>query len=134
MHEAEARGLVARISWSSYQRTLAAVGLRPHRIQGWVHSPGSRVSRGAGHLNIVVDDSEPVGAGLYGLSFHSHTGRWEPMPITTDLTRLVQDLVGTLAPISHGGTFPTRKSGASGRLGAGHVGAEPRVEKRTVGP
>jgi hypothetical protein len=36
-----------------------------------------------GHLNIVVDNGEPVarctplGAGQYGLSFHSHTGRWE---------------------------------------------------------
>jgi hypothetical protein len=39
VHEAEARGLVARISWSSYQRILAAVDLRPHRIRGWVHSP-----------------------------------------------------------------------------------------------
>jgi len=39
MHEATARGLVERISWSSYQRILTAVDLRPHRIQGWVHSP-----------------------------------------------------------------------------------------------
>jgi len=39
MHEATARGIVERISWSSYQRILTAVDLRPHRIQGWVHSP-----------------------------------------------------------------------------------------------
>jgi len=37
--EATARGLVDRISRSSYQRFLSAVDLRPHRIRGWVHSP-----------------------------------------------------------------------------------------------
>jgi hypothetical protein len=37
--EAVARGLVDRISQSSYQRILSAVDLRPHRIRGWVHSP-----------------------------------------------------------------------------------------------
>ena len=37
--EAVARGLVAGIGWSSYQRLLAASELRPHRIQGWLHSP-----------------------------------------------------------------------------------------------
>lgn len=34
-----ARGIVDAISWSTYQRTLADLDLRPHRIQGWVHSP-----------------------------------------------------------------------------------------------
>lgn len=37
--EAAARGIVDRISWSSYQRILADVDLRPHMVQGWVHSP-----------------------------------------------------------------------------------------------
>jgi hypothetical protein len=37
--EAVARGLVDAISWSSYQRILATVDLRPHRIRGWLHSP-----------------------------------------------------------------------------------------------
>jgi len=39
VQEAEARRMVAHISWSSYQRILADVDLRPHRIQGWLHSP-----------------------------------------------------------------------------------------------
>jgi len=39
VREAVVRGLVEAISWSSYQRLLAAVDLRPHRIQGWMHSP-----------------------------------------------------------------------------------------------
>ena len=37
--EAITRGLVGGISWSSYQRLLAENDLRPHRIQGWLHSP-----------------------------------------------------------------------------------------------
>jgi transposase len=39
VQEAEARGLVPRISRSSYQRILAAGELRPHRVRGWLHSP-----------------------------------------------------------------------------------------------
>jgi hypothetical protein len=37
--EAPARGLVDSISPSTYQRILAAGDLRPHRVQGWLHSP-----------------------------------------------------------------------------------------------
>jgi transposase len=37
--EAAARGIVDGISWSSYQRLLTEVDLRPHRIRGWLHSP-----------------------------------------------------------------------------------------------
>lgn len=36
---ATARGVVDGISYSSYQRLLAAIDLRPHLVQGWVHSP-----------------------------------------------------------------------------------------------
>ena len=39
VREAEGRGLVPRISWSSYQRILAAGDVRPHRVRGWLHSP-----------------------------------------------------------------------------------------------
>lgn len=39
VQEAEARGLVPRISRSSYQRILAGGELRPHRVRGWLHSP-----------------------------------------------------------------------------------------------
>lgn len=37
--EAVARRLVDGIGWSSYQRLLAESDLRPHRVQGWLHSP-----------------------------------------------------------------------------------------------
>ena len=71
-----------------------------------------------GHLTICVDDGEPVarctplGAGQYGLSFHSHTGRWEPMPFATDLTHLAQDLVAALGPYLQRWDFPDTNSGS----------------------
>jgi transposase-like protein/transposase len=37
--EAIGRRIVDGIGWSSYQRLLAESDLRPHRIQGWLHSP-----------------------------------------------------------------------------------------------
>lgn len=39
VEEAARRGIVDRISWSSYQRLLAQVDLRPHMVAQWVHSP-----------------------------------------------------------------------------------------------
>jgi antitoxin (DNA-binding transcriptional repressor) of toxin-antitoxin stability system len=57
-----------------------------------------------GHLNIFIDDGAPVarvtpiGAQQYGLSFHSHTGRWETMPFVSDLVPLAQNLVAALGP------------------------------------
>ena len=71
-----------------------------------------------GHLTIHVDDGVPVawatplGAGQFGLSFHTHTGRWEPMPVVVDLTRLAHDLVGLLGPYLQRWDFPDRNSGS----------------------
>lgn len=70
-----------------------------------------------GHLLICVDADVPVaratplGAGRFGLSFHSHTGRWEPMPVVADLTHLAHDLVGLLGPYLQRWDFPDRISG-----------------------
>ena len=71
-----------------------------------------------GHLNIRVDDGDPVarvsplGAGHYGLSFHSHTGRWEPMPFVGDLAQLAHDLVTVLGPYLARSDFSDRTSGS----------------------
>lgn len=37
--EAIARGVVPEIGWTTIQRILAEADLRPHLVQGWVHSP-----------------------------------------------------------------------------------------------
>ncbi len=71
-----------------------------------------------GHLSIFVDEGEPVarctplGAGQYGLSFHSHTGRWEKMPFAADLTHLAQDVVNALGPYLQRWDFSDRNSGS----------------------
>ena len=53
----------------------------------------------------------PLGAGQFGLSFHPHTGRWEPMPVVADLTHLAHDLVGLLGPYLPRWDFPGRNRG-----------------------
>ena len=37
--EAIARGIVRSIGWTTIQRILAKADIRPHLVQGWVHSP-----------------------------------------------------------------------------------------------
>ena len=57
-----------------------------------------------GHLNIGQDPDDPVaratpvGGGQYGLSFRSHTGRWEPMPVVGNLEVIAQAAVDMLGP------------------------------------
>ena len=76
------------------------------------------VRAGRGHLNIFVHDGDPVarctplGAGHYGLSFHNHSGRWEPIPIIADLSRLARDLVNVLGPYLQRWDFPDTKNGS----------------------
>jgi hypothetical protein len=58
-----------------------------------------------GHLNIFVDEDSmaavarltPIGADTYGLSFHSHTGKWEPMPFAGTLSDLAETVVTVLS-------------------------------------
>jgi len=71
-----------------------------------------------GHLNIFVDEGPPVarftplGAGQFGLSFRTHTGRWEPMPFMGDLVQLAHALVAALGPYLQRWDFSDRKSGS----------------------
>jgi len=58
-----------------------------------------------GLLYVYVDDPEhavarfhPLSDGTYGLSFHHHSGRWDPMPFSGDLTQITAILVQTLGP------------------------------------
>jgi len=57
-----------------------------------------------GHLYLYADTQEdwavarlsPLGAARYGLSFHHHTGRWEPMPYSGTLADLTPVIVNQL--------------------------------------
>ncbi len=63
--------------------------------------------RGA-HLNVEVEDGQrmrrivaratPLGAGEYGLSFRTHAGRWEPMPVSGSMQEVVDGLILCLKP------------------------------------
>lgn len=102
-------------------------GLRPTPADGEIlcrviHALGEyrhvSVRAGRAHLTIHLDDGTPIaratplGAGQFGLSFHTHTGRWEPMPVVADLTKLAHDLVGLLGPYLQRWDFSDRNSGS----------------------
>ena len=93
-------------------------------LQRAVHALGDHahvaVRAERGHLNIFIDDGAPVAratpidATQYGLSFHSHTGRWEKMPFVGELVPLAHDLVTALGP------YLERPDFSGGIRGSGH--------------
>ena len=101
---------VAALEADALQRALHALGDYAH--------VAVRAERG--HLNIFIDDGAPVarvtplGANQYGVSFHSHTGRWEKMPFVSDLDHLAHDLVAALGP------YLDRPNFSGGIRGSGH--------------
>jgi hypothetical protein len=76
--EAVARGIVDTISWSSYQRILAAVDLRPHRIRGWLHSPDPAFRE---KVTAITDlASARGGRGAVDRREDGHAGPGTPLP------------------------------------------------------
>jgi len=78
-----------------------------------------RLQRGL--LYVYADDPEdavarfhPLGDGTYGLSFHHHSGRWEPMPFSGDLSHITTVLVQVL------GAYLARWENAPGTSGSHH--------------
>jgi len=69
-------------------------------------------------LLCVLADEEPVarltplGREQYGLSFHQHTGRWEPTPFTGDLAHLAGVLVTEFGAYLESYDFPSTKNGS----------------------
>ena len=98
---------VSSLEAAALQRALHALGDYAHVV----------VRAERGHLNIFVDDSAPVarvtplGANQYGLSFHSHTGRWEAMPFVGELVPLAHAPVTALGPSLERPIFPAGFAG-----------------------
>ena len=46
----------------------------------------------------VVARATPLGGASYGLSFRTHTGRWEPMPVAGSLADVAAATVKLLGP------------------------------------
>jgi hypothetical protein len=74
-----------------------------------------RADRGC--LYVDVDEEpvvrlEPLSGNGYGLSFHHHTGSWEPTPFTGDLGRLASVLTTEFGAYLDSYDFPPTKSGS----------------------
>lgn len=105
-------------------RSTPVSGLEADALQRALHALGDyahlTVRAERGHLTIFIDEGTPVarltpiGATQYGLSFHSHTGRWEKMPFVGDLVPLAHDLVAALGP------YLERLDFSGGIRGSGH--------------
>lgn len=62
----------------------------------------------AGHLVVKARDGQgsdvpvaratPISRGEYGLSFRTHAGRWEPMPVSGIMEQVVEGLIDLLGP------------------------------------
>jgi hypothetical protein len=70
-----------------------------------------------GFLYVDVDEEpvarlEPLSGNRYGLSFHHHSGRWEPTPFTGDLGRLASVLTTEFGAYLDSYDFPPTKSGS----------------------
>jgi hypothetical protein len=86
---------------------LEGAGLTLERL---LHERGDyahvHVQARAGHLLVKAQDSQgaqvpiaratPLGGGQYGLSFRTHQGRWEPMPVSGALPDIAQALTEML--------------------------------------
>jgi hypothetical protein len=76
------------------------------------------VRPGRTHLNIYAGHDDPIarftplGDGRYGLSFHTHTGRWEPMPFMGNVSEITEALVTALAPYLEPEELPRKISGS----------------------
>jgi hypothetical protein len=69
-----------------------------------------------GFLYVEVDEEpvvrlEPLSGNGYGLSFHHHSGHWEPTPFTGDLDRLARVLTTEFGAYLDTYDFPPTKSG-----------------------
>ncbi len=70
--EATRRGIISGISWSSYQRLLADVDLRPHLVKQWVHSPDPDFKQKVTEIcNLYL---QPPASGTVVLSIDEKTG------------------------------------------------------------
>jgi len=72
-----------------------------------------------GFLYLYADDSEdpiarlqPLPDATYGLSFHHHSGRWEPMPFSGQLAHMATVIVETLGAYLTRWENPPRNSGS----------------------
>jgi hypothetical protein len=85
------------------------------RIDGRHDHVTVRAERGFLYVEVDADPIarlEPLSGTTYGLSFHHHSGRWEPTPFTGDLVRLASVLTTEFGVYLDSYDFPPTKSGS----------------------
>ena len=70
------------------------------------------------YLYVDVDEEpivrlEPLSGDQYGLSFHHHTGRWEPTPFTGDVAHLSSVVTTAFGAYLDSYDFLPKKSGSN---------------------
>ena len=91
-----------------------SAGLQPYAetLQDLLRARGDhdhvavRAARGHLVIELQADDAppdtlaraSPLGGGDFGLSFRSHTGRWDPMPVVGSLEEVADGAVSLLGP------------------------------------
>jgi hypothetical protein len=109
--ESRRRPVKARVSDEAATRLREAI----HGLGDYGHV---RVRALRGHLYVYANEDDPVArltpltADQYGLSFHTHTGRWEPMPFAGKIPQVARDLVDSLGIYLARADFPLGKSGS----------------------
>lgn len=92
--------------------SVSLAGPAASRLEKLLHERGDyghvRIHARADHLLVEVEPRDgqryviaratPLGGGRYGLCFRSHTGRWEPMPVSGSLEEIADGLTGPLGP------------------------------------
>ena len=72
------------------------------REQGAYDHVSVRFHRRALYVHAGSDDPiarlTPTALGQYGLHFHSHTGRWEPMPLSGKVPDIAKEIIEILGP------------------------------------
>ena len=86
-------------------------------IRGDGHHNHVTVRAERGCLYVDVDEEpivrlEPLSSNHYGLTFHHHTGRWEPTPFTGDVGHLASVITTVFGPHLESYDFPPTKSGS----------------------
>jgi len=92
------------------------------QLERAIHQNGEfanvRVHLVRGQLDICPDEepvarATPLGGGRFGLSFRSHTGKWEPLPIMGPLKDLAKGVVDALGPYLERWNFSDNNSGSN---------------------
>lgn len=105
-------------SKTSPKATIADAEILERGIQQTSQFAHVRVRLTRGQLDVCPNDepvarATPLGGGEYGLSFRSHTGKWERMPISGTLSDLAKDVVDALGPYLEKWNFSDSNSGSN---------------------